>query len=91
MGHTHPRALPPIAARNASDTGADVVDALTQTQGFSSFVLDDGAVYRTYSTEARGVEFLMGYYEILDRVPKRRDEGNWFQLWIRPHDEYPAA
>jgi predicted dithiol-disulfide oxidoreductase (DUF899 family) len=31
---------------------------------------------------------LMGYYGILDRVPKGRDEGDGFQLWIRPHDEY---
>jgi predicted dithiol-disulfide oxidoreductase (DUF899 family) len=82
--------LPPIAARNASDTGTDVVRYLTETQGFSTFVLDDGAVYQTYSTGARGVEFLMGYYGILDRTPKGRDEGDGFQLWIRPHDEYDA-
>jgi predicted dithiol-disulfide oxidoreductase (DUF899 family) len=30
----------------------------------------------------------MGYYGILDRVPKGRDEGDAFQLWIRRHDEY---
>jgi predicted dithiol-disulfide oxidoreductase (DUF899 family) len=80
--------LPPIAARNAGDSGTDVVGYLTQSQGFSTFVLDDGAVYHTYSTGARGVEFLMGYYGILDRAPKGRDEGDGFQLWIRPHDEY---
>jgi predicted dithiol-disulfide oxidoreductase (DUF899 family) len=40
------------------------------------------------STGARGVEFLMGYYPILDRAPKGRDEDDGFQLWIRPHDEY---
>src|SRR6266508_6010947 len=81
-------ALPPIAERNASESGTDVVGYLTQSQGFSSFVLDNGAVYHTYSTGARGVEFLMGYYGILDRVPKGRDEGDAFQLWIRRHDEY---
>ena len=42
----------------------------------------------TYSTGARGVEVLMGYYGILDRAAKGRDEGDGFQLWIRPHDEY---
>jgi predicted dithiol-disulfide oxidoreductase (DUF899 family) len=83
-------ALPPIAARNASESGTDVVGYLTQSQGFSSFVLDDGAVYHTYSTGARGVEFLMGYYGILDRAPKGRDEGDGFQLWIRRHDEYDS-
>ena len=80
-------ALPPIADRNATESGTDVVGYLTQRQGFSSFVLDDGAVYHTYSTGARGVEFLMGYYGILDRVPNGRDEGDGFQLWIRRHDE----
>jgi predicted dithiol-disulfide oxidoreductase (DUF899 family) len=35
-----------------------------------------------------GVEFLMGYYPILDRAPKGRDEGDGFQLWIHRHDEY---
>ena len=80
--------LPPIAARNASETGTDVVRYLTESPGFSAFVLDDGAVYHTYSTGARGVEFLMGYYPILDRAPKGRDEGESFQTWIRRHDEY---
>ena len=56
--------------------------------GFSAFVLEDGAVYQTYSTGWRGVEFLMGYYPILDRAPKGRDEDDGFQLWIRRHDEY---
>ncbi len=73
---------------NASETGTDVVGYLTESPGFSAFVLDDGAVYHTYSTGARGVEFLMGYYPILDRAPKGRDEGDGFQLWIRRHDEY---
>ena len=37
---------------------------------------------------SRGVEFLMGYYPILDRTPKGRDEEDGFQLWLRRHDEY---
>jgi predicted dithiol-disulfide oxidoreductase (DUF899 family) len=80
--------LPPIAARNASDSGTDLVGYLTERQGFSAFVLDDAAVYHTYSTGARGVEFVMSYYGILDRAPKGRDEADGFQLWLRPHDEY---
>src|SRR5512133_350453 len=66
--------LPPIAARNADDSGTDLVGYLTERQGFSAFILDDGSVYLTYSTGARGVEFLMGYYGILDRTPKGREE-----------------
>jgi predicted dithiol-disulfide oxidoreductase (DUF899 family) len=82
--------LPPIAARNARETGTDLVGYLTEGFGFSAFVLDDGAVYQTYSTTGRGVEFLMGYYGILDRAPKGRDEGEAWQLWIRRRDEYES-
>jgi predicted dithiol-disulfide oxidoreductase (DUF899 family) len=82
---------PPIAEQpyqNANSSGTDLTGYLTQGPGFSAFVLDDGTVYQTYSTGARGVEFLMGYYGILDRAPKGRDEGDGPQLWIRRHDEY---
>lgn len=58
--------------------------------GFDTFVRDDGTVYHTYSTTARGVEFLMSYYPILDCAPKGRDEGDAWQVWIRPHDEYDS-
>ncbi len=34
------------------------------------------------------VNALMGYYPILDRAPKGRDEDDGFQLWLRRHDEY---
>jgi predicted dithiol-disulfide oxidoreductase (DUF899 family) len=44
--------------------------------------------HRIGSRGARGVEFLMGYYGILDRATKWRDEDGSFQLWIRRHDEY---
>ena len=33
----------------------------------------------------------MGYYGILDRTPRGRDEGDAFQVWIRRHDEYEDA
>jgi predicted dithiol-disulfide oxidoreductase (DUF899 family) len=80
--------LPPIVERNASASGTDVAGYLTESPGFSAFVLDDGVVYQTYATGWRGVEFLMGYYPILDRAPKGRDEEDGFQLRIRRHDEY---
>jgi predicted dithiol-disulfide oxidoreductase (DUF899 family) len=80
--------IPPIIDRNARDTGTDPVGYLSEGTGFSAFVLDDGAVYHAYSTKGRGVEFLMGYYGILDRAPKGRDEGDSPQLWIHRHDEY---
>jgi predicted dithiol-disulfide oxidoreductase (DUF899 family) len=80
--------LPPIAARNARESGTDLVGYLTESFGFSAFVLDGGTVYQTYSAGSRGVEFLMSYYGILDRSPKGRHEGDEFQVWIRRHDEY---
>jgi predicted dithiol-disulfide oxidoreductase (DUF899 family) len=83
--------LPLIAGHNASESGTDVVGYLTEVFGVSVFALEDGTVYQTYSTTGRGVEFLMGYYGILDRTPKGRDEGDGFQLWIRRHDEYEQA
>jgi predicted dithiol-disulfide oxidoreductase (DUF899 family) len=79
---------PPILDHMANATGTDVVGYLSEGPGFSAFVLDDGVVYHNYSTTARGLEFLMGYYPILDRAPKGRDEEDSPQMWIRRHDEY---
>jgi predicted dithiol-disulfide oxidoreductase (DUF899 family) len=80
--------LPPIVAVNAAATGTDVTGYLTQSPTMSAFTLAGGAVYQTYTTAARGVEFMMPYYPILDRAAKGRDEGDGFQTWIRRHDEY---
>jgi predicted dithiol-disulfide oxidoreductase (DUF899 family) len=82
--------LPPIVDRNASASGTDIVGYFTESPGFSAFALEDGVVYQTYQTWWRGLEFLMGYYPILDRAPKGRDEGDGWQLWIRRHDEYDS-
>jgi predicted dithiol-disulfide oxidoreductase (DUF899 family) len=80
--------LPPIVPHNAGSSGTDLFGYLTELFGFSTFVRDGGVVYHAYSTTGRGVEFLMGYYPILDRAPKGRDEGAEWQVWIRRHDEY---
>jgi predicted dithiol-disulfide oxidoreductase (DUF899 family) len=80
--------LPPIARRNAAACGVDVLEYISEAPVMSAFALDNGAVYQTYTTTWRGLEFLMGYYPILDRAPKGRDEGDAFQTWIRRHDEY---
>ena len=83
--------LPPIAAHNANATGTDLIGYISEGFGFNAFVRDADDVYHTYSTQGRGVEFLMGYYGILDHTPKGRDEGEEFQVWIRRHDEYADA
>ena len=80
--------LPPIVALNAAASGTDIPGYLSESPAVSAFTRQDGAVYQTYATAGRGVEFLMGYYPILDRAPKGRDEGEGFQTWIRRHDEY---
>ena len=72
---------------NAEASGTDVAGYLTEGPGFSAFIRGDGGVYHTYSTQARGLEFLMGYYPILDRAPKGRDEEG-HAPWLRRHDEY---
>jgi predicted dithiol-disulfide oxidoreductase (DUF899 family) len=80
---------PPLVLREmAAATGTDVAGYLTEEPGMSAFVFADGVVYHTYSTFARGTEFLMGYYPILDRAPKGRDEDDEAGFWIRRHDEY---
>jgi predicted dithiol-disulfide oxidoreductase (DUF899 family) len=80
--------LPAIVAQNAAAAGTDIAGYLSQAPAVTVFVLDDGIVYQSYATTWRGVEFLMGYYPILDRLPKGRDEGDGWQLWLRRHDEY---
>jgi predicted dithiol-disulfide oxidoreductase (DUF899 family) len=91
LAATAPGSLPPIVEHNARSSGTDVIGYLTETPGFSTFVRDEDAVYHAYSTTWRGLEFLMGYYGILDRAPKGRDEGEAWQLWIRRHDEYESV
>jgi predicted dithiol-disulfide oxidoreductase (DUF899 family) len=82
---------PPVLRQMADSTGTDVAGYVSEGPAVSVFSLDDGAVHHTYSTQARGLEFLMGYYPILDRVPKGRDEADTSEHWVRRHDEYGEA
>jgi predicted dithiol-disulfide oxidoreductase (DUF899 family) len=83
--------LPPIVDHNARSAGTDAAGYITESPGFSAFVLEDGAVYQTYATTWRGLEFVMPYYPILDHAPRGRGEGedDW-QLWLRRHGEYAS-
>lgn len=72
----------------ATEVGTDLAGYLKELPGLSAFALENGDVYHTYSTYARGGEFLLGYYPLLDRAPKGRNEGNPPEAWIRRHDEY---
>jgi predicted dithiol-disulfide oxidoreductase (DUF899 family) len=65
----------------------------TEAPGISVFARDEaGQVYHTYSTYGRGVELVMTTYDLLDLVPKGRDEGpDEAMAWLRHHDRYPRA
>jgi predicted dithiol-disulfide oxidoreductase (DUF899 family) len=79
--------LPQIAIQNASSSGTDVDGYLSEGHGVSTFAREGETVYHCYSSYARGTEFLMGYYVILDRVSKGRNEDDQV-IRLRRHDEY---
>jgi predicted dithiol-disulfide oxidoreductase (DUF899 family) len=72
-------------AEIAATTGTDVATYTRERPGMSAFVLEDGIVYHTYSTYARGLDGMWGMYQWLDRAPKGRNETG---IWWRRHDEY---
>src|SRR5438552_16356788 len=80
--------LPPLVTQNAAATGTDVAGYFSEGHGVSTFARDDDSMYHCYSSYARGTEFLMGYYAILDRTRKARDEGD--ETWVRRHNEHEA-
>jgi len=75
----------------AAATGTDPAGYMTEAPGLSAFALSDGVLYHTYSCYARGLEFLLGFYPLLDRAPKGRNEGDPPEFWIHRHDEYEEA
>jgi len=76
---------PEPVAQFAATCGTDASTYARDRPGLSAFVLEDGAVYHTYSTYARGLDGLWGMYQWLDRAPKGRNETG---IWWRRHDEY---
>jgi predicted dithiol-disulfide oxidoreductase (DUF899 family) len=76
-------------AQFAAASGTDVDTYIRERPGVSAFVLEDGVVYHTYSTYARGLDALWGMYQWLDRAPLGRNEQG---VWWKHHDKYvPAA
>jgi predicted dithiol-disulfide oxidoreductase (DUF899 family) len=70
----------------AAMCGTDAASFRRDRPGMSAFALEDGVVYHTYSTYARGVDGIWGVYPWLDRAPKGRNETGG--VWWRHHDEY---
>jgi predicted dithiol-disulfide oxidoreductase (DUF899 family) len=84
-----PMQLPPQEtgdeATFAAMSGTDTATYTRERPGLSAFALEDGAVYHTYSSYARGVDGIWGMYQWLDRAPKGRNETG---VWWKRHDEY---
>jgi predicted dithiol-disulfide oxidoreductase (DUF899 family) len=77
--------LPEPVSEFAAMCGTDAPTYTRDRPGMSAFVLEDGTVYHTYSTYARGLDGLWGAYQWLDRAPRGRNETG---IWWRRHDEY---
>ena len=73
------------AENHASMSGTDLPTFLRERPGVSAFALEDGIVYHSYSSYARGLDGLWGMYQWLDRAPKGRNESG---PWWKRHDEY---
>jgi predicted dithiol-disulfide oxidoreductase (DUF899 family) len=82
---------PLVPIQNASTSGTDLDGYLSEGHGISTFAREGDTVYHCYSSYARGTEVLMGFYAILDRAPKGRDEGDQPMSWLRRHDEYVSG
>jgi predicted dithiol-disulfide oxidoreductase (DUF899 family) len=78
--------VPESVALFAAMCGTDAPTYMRERPGMSAFVLEDGVVYHTYSTYARGLDGLWGAYQWLDRAPNGRNEADG--VWWHRHDEY---
>lgn len=72
-------------AQVARMAGTDIATFTRERPGLSTFVLQGGEVYHTYSAYSRGLDGLWGMYQWLDRAPLGRNENG---IWWRRHDEY---
>jgi predicted dithiol-disulfide oxidoreductase (DUF899 family) len=84
-------AIPPVVDQMATASGTNVAGYVSEGPGLSVYALEDGTVYRTYVTSARGLEPAMAYYGLLDRAPRGRREEGESEHWLRRHDEYEWA
>ena len=68
-------------------------DKMADKPGFSVFFKDeDGSIFHTYSTYARGIDPMNVTFQLLDLVPKGRDEAGLPHpmSWVRLRDQYGA-
>ena len=79
---------PDVVKQFAASAGVGASAFLRQLPGMSSFAMQDGDVYHTYSAYARGLDGLWNALQWLDRAPLGRNETNG--VWWKRHDEYSA-
>jgi len=80
-----------VARGAAAYNYADYRGAMPDLPGFSVFFKDAaGDIFHTYSTYARGLDPVNAAYQLLDLVPKGRDESGLphSMTWVRFHDQY---
>jgi len=75
--------------RRASDSKI-VTDFAYQRHADRFYNDGNGNFYHSYSIYARGLDMLIGAYNLIDLVHKGRDEAElpWKMAWIRHHDKY---
>jgi predicted dithiol-disulfide oxidoreductase (DUF899 family) len=65
--------------------------ASSDMPGISVFAKNEsGEIFHTYSCFARGIDIVNATYQLLDLVPKGRDEEGlpFTMAWVKRHDEY---
>jgi predicted dithiol-disulfide oxidoreductase (DUF899 family) len=82
-----------VKAGRARYNDAPYSGSMTDLPGLSVFCKDaDGSLFHTYSTYSRGLDAINAAYQLLDLVPKGRDEAGLPQpmAWVKLHDLYAA-
>lgn len=79
-----------VASGAATYNYAEQRKATPDLPGFSVFFQDAGHIFHTYSTYARGLDPMNVAYQLLDLVPKGRDEAGLpnAMAWVKFHDQY---
>jgi predicted dithiol-disulfide oxidoreductase (DUF899 family) len=69
----------------------EMTEGFNELPGISVFFKDEnGDVFHTYSSYARGGDILIGAHNFLDLTPKGRNETTIMD-WMKRHDEYETA
>jgi len=80
-----------MAAGKGQYNYREIKPPVEELPGLSVFFKDaEGEIFHTYSTYERGLDILVGTYNVLDHVPKGRDEAGLSDTmaWVRHHDKY---